>query len=66
VEISSASIGSFSRITANLPLRCHYRNQTKPSTPPPRCGLAAALAKSQIKQTRNPFPSFIAINSQLQ
>jgi hypothetical protein len=48
--------------------RCAATTEIKQSHQPrPRAVDCPPLpAKSQIKQTRNPFPSFIAINSQLQ
>jgi hypothetical protein len=63
VAISSANI---SGITANLSSRSHHQNQTKPSIPPHFVDRPVLPVKSQIKQRHNPFPSFIAINSQLQ
>jgi len=67
VCISSANIPAVSfAITADLPVRCHHRNRIKPWTPPRLQWIGRCSGKSQIKQRRNPFPIFIASNSQLQ
>jgi hypothetical protein len=64
VRISSANIsGHHCKFAAALP----QQKPNKAIDSAPALWIGPLLsAKSQIKQTHNPFPSFIAINSQLQ
>jgi hypothetical protein len=64
VDISSARIPAVSFvITANMPARCHPRNEMKPSILHRSFGFPIVAVKSK---KRHPFPSLIASHSQLE
>src|SRR5882762_10137023 len=67
VDIFSASVVAVSfAMTAIMPVRCHQKNQIKPSIPRQFLGIGRSPSQNMTKVGRNLFPTFIASNSQLQ